>query len=118
MLELVVKSLAYILDLARNGENRVEKYAYHESSSGLYIVPVDKKVEGSNVILANALQGYALNEFPEGTDSDATHLPWVDNYIQHFIDVIAPIYDATTTQASLSLTSPPASRARSRKNYS
>jgi len=91
---------------------------YHESSSGQYIVPVDKKVEGSNVILANALQGYALNEFSEGTDSDATHLPWVDKYIQHFIDVIAPMYDATTTQASLSLTSPPASRARSRRNCS
>jgi hypothetical protein len=91
---------------------------YHESSSGQYIVPVDKKVEGSNVILANALQGYALTEFPEGMDSDASHLPWVDNYIQHFIDVIAPKYDATTTQASLCLTSPPASRARSRKSCS
>ncbi len=70
-------------------------------------MPVEKKVEGSNVILAKALQGYALNEFPEGTDSDATHLPWVDNYIQHFIDVIAPMYDVTTAQASLSLTTLP-----------
>ncbi len=37
---------------------------YHESGSGQFIVPVDKKVEGSNVILANALQGYALSEYP------------------------------------------------------
>jgi hypothetical protein len=86
---------------------------YHESSSGQFIVPVDKKVEGSNVILANALQGYALSEYPEGMDSDATHLPWVDNYIQHFVDVIAPKYLAKTTHASLA--SPPASRNRSRK---
>jgi hypothetical protein len=54
---------------------------FHDSSSGQFMVPMKKKVAGSNVILANALQGYALAEFPEGVESAATHLPWVDNYI-------------------------------------
>jgi len=80
------------------------------------MVPLEKKVADSNVILANALQGYALAEFPEGVESAATNLPWVDNYIQHFIDVILPKYEAKTTQASL--TSPPASRSRARSRKS
>ena len=73
---------------------------FYDSRSGQFIVPADKKVEGSSVILANALQGYALAEYPTGMDSDATTLPWVDNYIQHFLDVIAPKYLAKSTQAS------------------
>jgi hypothetical protein len=86
---------------------------FHDSRSGQFIVPADKKVEGSSVILANALQGYALAEYPDGCDSSPTTLPWVDNYIQHFLDVIAPKYLAKTTHASLA--SPPVSRNRSRK---
>jgi hypothetical protein len=89
---------------------------FHDSRSGQFIVPADKKVEGSSVILANALQGYALAEYPEGMDSDPTTLPWVENYIQHFLDVIAPKYLAKTTQASLAST--PVSRARSRNKCS
>jgi hypothetical protein len=92
---------------------------FHDSSSGKFMVPLSKKVAGSNVILANARQGYALAEFPEGAESAAKYLPWVDNYIQHFIDVISPMYEAKSTQASL--TSPPTSRpttARSRKSCS
>ncbi len=72
-----------------------------------------KKVAGSNVILANALQGYALAEFPDGVEAATTNLPWVDNYIQHFTDVIAPKYQTKTTEASL--TSPTAKRSRSSK---
>jgi hypothetical protein len=87
---------------------------YHDTTSGQFLVPKEKQVEGSNLILSTALQGYALSEYQDGKDSDATMLPWVDNYIQHFIDVIGPKYDAKTTQASLSLNSPPASRSRSR----
>jgi hypothetical protein len=87
---------------------------FHDGASGQFMVPLEK-VAGSTVIFANALQGYALVEFPEGVESAATNLPWVDNYIHHFMDVISPKYEATTTQASLSLTSPPASRSRSRK---
>ena len=33
---------------------------FYDSRSKQFIVPVNKKVEGSSVILANALQGYAL----------------------------------------------------------
>jgi len=87
---------------------------YHDTTSGQYLVPKDKQVEGSNLILSNALQGYALAEYQAGMDSDATMLPWVDNYIQYFNDVIAPKYNAKSAQASLSLTSPLPSRARSR----
>ena len=77
---------------------------------------MDKKVEGSSVILANALQGYALAEYPDGMESAPTQLPWVDMYIQHFVDVVLPQYSANTTQASFA--SPPASRrpTRSRKS--
>jgi hypothetical protein len=91
---------------------------FHDGASGQFMVPLEKKVAGSNVIFANALQGYALGEFLEGVESAATNLPWIDNYIQHFIDVISPKYEVKTTQASL--TSPPASRprARSRKSSS
>jgi hypothetical protein len=89
---------------------------FHDSASGKFMVPLEKKVAGSNVILANALQGYALAEFPDGVESAAKYLPWVDNYIKHFSDVIAPMYDAKSTQASL--TSPPAARSRSRKSGS
>jgi hypothetical protein len=85
---------------------------FHDSCSGQFIVPIDKKVEGSSVILANALQGYALAEYPEGMDSAPTQLPWVDMYIQHFVDVISPQYSAITTQASFA--SPPASRRTTR----
>jgi hypothetical protein len=88
---------------------------FHDSRSDQFIVPADKKVEGSSVILANALQGYdGLAEYPEGMDSDPTTLPWVDNYIQHFLDVIAPKYLAKTTQASLA-SSTTVSRTRSRQ---
>jgi hypothetical protein len=89
---------------------------FHDGASGQFMVPLEKKIAGSNVIFANALQGYALAEFPEGVESAATNLPWVDNYIQHFIDVILPKYEAKTTQASL--TSPPASRSRARSRKS
>ena len=54
---------------------------FYDSRSCQFVVPADKKVEGSSVILANALQGYALAEYPTGMDSDPTTLPWVDNYI-------------------------------------
>ena len=86
---------------------------FYDSRLCQFIVPADKKVEGSSVILANALQGYALAEYPTGMDSDPTTLPWVDNYIQHFIDVIAPKYLAKTTPASLASSN--VSRARSSK---
>jgi hypothetical protein len=37
-----------------------------DSSSGLFVVPQEHKVAGSNVLLATALHGYALTEYPDG----------------------------------------------------
>ncbi len=63
------------------------------TASGAFVVPQDKRVEGSHVIQANALVGYALTEYPDGLEGDPAHLPWVDNYIAHFKLVIAPSCD-------------------------
>jgi hypothetical protein len=60
------------------------------TGSGTYLVPQDKKVEGSNVIIATALVGYALTEYPNGMDCEPAHLPWVDNYIAHFKNEVEP----------------------------
>ena len=65
---------------------------YRDSSSGLFVVSVEHKVNGSNVLLATALQGYALTEFPEGMDMDGVDLPWVDNYIAYFKHVVEPTF--------------------------
>jgi hypothetical protein len=63
---------------------------FYCSATGAYLVPQDKKVEGSNVIIATALVGYALTEYPGGMESKPAHLPWVDNYIAHFKNVVEP----------------------------
>jgi hypothetical protein len=49
---------------------------------------MDKKVAGSTVIMATALVGYALTEYPDGIEGEPAHLPWVDNYIAHFKNVV------------------------------
>jgi hypothetical protein len=54
------------------------------------VVPQDKRVEGSHVIQANALVGYALTEYSDGLEGEPAHLPWVDNYIAYFKIVVAP----------------------------
>jgi hypothetical protein len=63
---------------------------YFCSATGTYMVPEDKRVEGSNVLQATALVGYALTEYPEGMEGEPAHLPWVDNYIAHFQNVVQP----------------------------
>jgi hypothetical protein len=60
------------------------------TATGTYVVPEDKRVEGSNVLQATALVGYALTEYPEGMEGNPAHLPWVDNYIAHFRNVVQP----------------------------
>jgi hypothetical protein len=60
------------------------------TGSGAFLVPQDKRVEGSNVIIATALVGYALTEYPNGMDSEPAHLPWVDNYIAHYKNEVEP----------------------------
>ena len=63
---------------------------YFCNATNAFIVPQDKQVEGSNVILATALVGYALTEYPNGMEEEPAHLPWVDNYIAHFKNVVEP----------------------------
>jgi hypothetical protein len=63
---------------------------YYCYATNAFIVPQEKQVEGSNVILATALVGYALTEYPHGMDEEPAHLPWVDNYIAHFKNVVEP----------------------------
>jgi hypothetical protein len=61
---------------------------FYCTATGTFLVPQDKKVEGSSVIIATALVGYALTEYPEGVEGEPAHLPWVDNYITHFKNVV------------------------------
>jgi hypothetical protein len=61
---------------------------YRDSPSGDFLVHADHKVAGSNVLQATALQGYALTEYPNGMDKEGLHLPWVDNYIAHFKQLV------------------------------
>ncbi len=63
---------------------------FYCSATGAYLVPQDKKVEGSNVIIATDLVGYALTEYPSGMEGESAYLPWVDNYIAHFKNVVEP----------------------------
>ena len=76
---------------------------YRDSASGTFFVPQEHKVDGSEVLLANALQGYALAEYADGMDKEPVQLPWVANYISHFKNVIEPSFVAV----SLSMESPP-----------
>jgi hypothetical protein len=61
---------------------------FYCTATGTFLVPQDKKVAGSSVIIATALVGYALTEYPDGVEGEPAHLPWVDNYIAHFKNVV------------------------------
>jgi hypothetical protein len=65
-------------------------------------------VEGSGVVHKNALVGYALAEYPNGSDSEPTFLPRLDNYVNHFKNVIEPRYVSYMSQDSPS--TPPTSK--------
>ena len=65
---------------------------YRDSANGTFLVATEHVVEGSNVILATALQGYALTEYRDGLGEASVDLPWVDNYIAHFKEVIEPAF--------------------------
>lgn len=71
------------------------------AATGAFVVPTENRVEGSSVIQATALVGYALTEYPDGMEGEPVHLPWVDNYIAHFKTVVEP----TCSLASLPSTS-------------
>ena len=66
---------------------------YRDTSTGLFYVPADQRVDDSKVTETTALQGYALAEYPNGLDKDPSYLPWVQQYITHFSDVIQPRYN-------------------------
>ena len=86
---------------------------YRDSSSGLFVVPQEHKVNGSNVLLATALQGYALTEYPDGMEMDGVDLPWVDNYIAYFKNVIEITFKTTESESSVAGSSTPLQPLRS-----
>ncbi len=65
---------------------------YRDAATGKFLVPHALLVEGSSIIQTSALLGYALAEYPNGPESAPTHLPWIQNYIDHFRSIIEPKY--------------------------
>jgi hypothetical protein len=63
-----------------------------DPATGHFRVPQDVQVPGSKVTLTHALQGYCLAEYPNGLDADPSYLPWVQQYVDHFRQVILPKY--------------------------
>jgi hypothetical protein len=80
---------------------------YRDAAAGKFVVPPELLVEGSGVVQKNALVGYALAEYPNGSDSEPTFLPWLDNYVNHFKNIIEPRYVSCMSQDSPS--TPPTS---------
>jgi hypothetical protein len=88
-----IASIQFVRSFSKNRHTCWEatcEPVFYCSASGAYLVPQDKKVEGSNVIIATALVGYALTEYPSGMEGEPANLPWVDNYIAHFKNVVEP----------------------------
>lgn len=65
---------------------------YRNAETGQFLVPAEEHVPDSKVIKATALQGYALAEYREGLDKDPTYLPWVEQYVTHFRQIVVPRY--------------------------
>jgi hypothetical protein len=57
---------------------------YRDAATGLFHVPSEVQVPGSQVTLTHALQGYCVAEYQNGLDEDPTYLPWVDQYISYY----------------------------------
>ena len=87
---------------------------FYCTATGLFLVPQDKKVAGSTVIIATALVGYALTEYPHGVEGEPAHLPWVDNYIAHFKNEVEHTCSLASLPASTSTPPPNRSSRRSR----
>jgi hypothetical protein len=66
-----------------------------DPATGHFRVPKDVQVPGSNVTLTHALQGYCLAEYPNGLDAEPSYLPWVQQYVDHFRNVIQPKLSST-----------------------
>ena len=67
---------------------------YRDAETGHFLVPSDQRVADSKVIKSTALQGYALAEYCDGLAKDPTHLPWVEQYIAHFRNIVMPRYSS------------------------
>jgi hypothetical protein len=65
---------------------------YRDAETGHFLVPADQRVANSKIIKTTALQGYALAEYREGLANAPNHLPWVEQYIAHFSNVVLPHY--------------------------
>jgi hypothetical protein len=62
--------------------------------TGNFVVPHEVQVPDSNVTITRALQGYCLAEYKDGIDNEPTYLPWVQQYVDHFRQVIMPKYES------------------------
>ena len=67
---------------------------YRDAETGQFLVPADQRISGSTVLKTTALQGYALAEYRDGIDNVPTYLPWVEQYVANFRDVILPRYSS------------------------
>ena len=73
-----IASIQFVRSFSKNRHTCWEatcEPVFYCSASGAYLVPQDKKVEGSNVIIATALVGYALTEYPSGMEGEPAYLP-------------------------------------------
>ena len=65
---------------------------FRDAATGLFHVPSEVQVPGSQITLTHALQGYCVAEYANGIDAEPTYLPWVDQYISYFKTTIFPKY--------------------------
>jgi hypothetical protein len=68
-----------------------------DAKNGHFLVSADQRVADSKVLKTTALQGYALAEYREGLEEPPTQLPWVQQYIDHFRNVVMPCYPSLFT---------------------
>jgi hypothetical protein len=90
---------------------------YRDAATCKFMVPHALMVEGSSVIETNALVGYALAEYADRIDGAPTYLPWLENYINHFRNVIAPTYERLLVQDLPSSEGTTASPSPARQGY-
>jgi hypothetical protein len=87
---------------------------FRDAATGLYHVPSEVQVPGSQVTLTHALQGYCVAEYQNGIDADPTYLPWVEDYISYFNEKILPKFSLEDLPTSKDLPSSKALPAKRR----
>ncbi len=78
---------------------------YRDAATGLYHVPSEMQVPGSQVTLTQALQGYCGAEYQTGIDAEPTYLPWAEEYNSYFNEKILPKFSLEDLPASKDLPS-------------